>query len=258
MIRVAVCGASGRMGRLVVRQVTMQKDMKLVAAVDTPGNPMEGKDAGLVAGVAKLGVTILGSVKLDKIISDSKPDVLVDFTVAEASVQNIKASSRAGVSVVVGTTGFTPQQRKEIDEAIKRGKIRAVISPNFSVGVNVFFKTTGDTARLLGKDYEPAIVEIHHVHKRDAPSGTALKVAEIVSGELGMDREKIRIKSIREGEVVGEHTLIFSSPYEQVEIMHRAKSREAFAAGAVKAARYVVKKGKPGVVRDMQDVLGLR
>ena len=257
MIRVAVCGASGRMGRLVVRQVTMQKDMKLVAAVDSPGNPMEGKDAGLVAGVAKLGVAILSSNKLDEILSGSKPDVLVDFTVAEASVQNIKAASRAGVSVVVGTTGFTQRQRKEIEEAIKKGKIRAIVSPNFSIGVNVFFKTTRDTARLLGKDYEPSIVEIHHVHKRDAPSGTALKVAEIVSGELGIDNEKIRIKSIREGEVVGEHTLIFSNPYEQVEIMHRAKSRETFAAGAAKAARYVVKKGKPGVIKDMQDVLGL-
>jgi len=257
MIRVAVCGASGRMGRLVVRQVAMQKDMKLVAAVDTPGNPMEKKDAGLVAGVAKLGVAILGSDKLDKIISSSNPDVLVDFTVAEASVQNIRAAARAGVSLVVGTTGFTPKQKNEIDAAIKKGKIRAVISPNFSVGVNVFFKTVEDTARLLGKDYEPSIVEIHHVHKRDAPSGTALKIAEIVSGELGMEKEKIRIKSIREGEVVGEHTLVLSSLYEQMEIMHRAKSREAFAAGAVKAARYIAKKGKPGVIKDMRDVLGL-
>lgn len=246
------------MGRLIVRQVSMQKDMKLVAAIDSPGNPMGGKDAGLVAGVAKLDVKILGSDKLVEILRSSKPDVLVDFTVAEASVQNVKAASKAGVSVVVGTTGFTQQQRNEMEEAIKRGKIRAVISPNFSVGVNVFFKAARDATKLLGKDYEPSIVEIHHAHKKDAPSGTALKIAEIVSEELGMDREMIKIKAIREGEVVGEHTLMFLNPYEQVELIHRAKSREAFAAGAAKAARYVVNKGKPGVVKDMQDVLGLR
>jgi len=258
MIRVAVCGASGRMGRLVVRQVVMQKDMKLVAAIDAPENPMIGKDAGLVAGVQKLGVSIMASDKLGQVLKSTKPDVLMDFTVAEASVRNVKAASRAGVSVVVGTTGFTQQQRKELEKAIKRGKIRAVISPNFSVGVNVFFKVARETTRLLGRDYEPSIVEVHHMYKKDAPSGTALKVAEIVSEELGVEREKIRIKSIREGEVVGDHTLLFSDPYELLEITHRAKSRETFAAGAVKAARYVVRKGKPGAIKDMQDVLGLR
>ncbi len=246
------------MGRLVVRQVSMQKDMKLVAAIDSPGNPMDGKDAGLVAGVAKLDVKLMGSDKLGEVLRSSKPDVIVDFTVAASSVQNVKAAAKAGVAVVVGTTGFTQEQSKEMEAAIKRGKIRAVISPNFSVGVNVFFKVVRDAAALLGKDYEPSIVEIHHVHKKDAPSGTALRIAEIVAEELGIDREMIKIKAIREGEVVGEHTLVFLNPYEQVEMMHRAKSREAFAAGAVRAARYVVKRGKPGVIKDMQDVLGIK
>ncbi|MFH1821587.1 MAG: 4-hydroxy-tetrahydrodipicolinate reductase [Methanobacteriota archaeon] len=256
IIKVAVCGAAGRMGRLVVRQVEMQDDMKVVAAIDSPGNPMIGKDAGLFAGVRKLGVKIESSNKLDEILRSSKPKILMDFTVAKSSVKNVKAASKAGVAVVVGTTGFTPRQRREMEEAIQEGKIRAIISPNFSVGVNVFFKVAREAVRLLGKDYEPGIEEIHHIHKRDAPSGTALKVAEIISEELGIDREKIRIKSLREGEVVGEHTLIFSNPYEQLDIMHRARSRETFATGAVKAARYILKKGKPGVIKDMHDLLG--
>lgn len=258
MIRVAVCGASGRMGRLVVRQVSMQNDMKLVAAVDSPGNPMEDKDAGLVAGVAKLDVKMQSSDKLADIIRSAKPDVLIDFTLADASVKNVAVAARAGVAVVVGTTGFTKEQRAAMEESIKKGKVRAVISPNFSVGVNVFFKEARDITRLLGGDYEPSIVEVHHIHKKDAPSGTALRIAEIVAGELGVERERIKIKAIREGEVVGEHTLIFLNPHEQVELMHRAKSREAFAVGAVKAARYAVKKGRPGAIRDMQDVLGLK
>jgi len=258
MIKVAVCGASGRMGRLVVRQVSLQKDMKLVAAIDTPDNPQREKDVGIVAGVTKLNVKIKSSDDLAKILRSSKPNVLIDFTAAESSVKNVKVASKAGVSVVVGTTGFNKEQRAEMESAIKKGKIRAVISPNFSVGVNVFFKAVQDAAKLLGDDYEPNIVEIHHVHKKDSPSGTALRIAEIVAKARKIESEDIKVKSIREGEVVGEHTLMFLNPYEQVDFMHRAKSREAFAAGAVKAARYVIKKGRAGVIKDMQDVLGLK
>lgn len=258
MIRVAVCGAAGRMGRLIVRQVASQKDMKLVAAVDVPEHPMIGKDAGLVAGVQKLGVSIVESSKLGEVLKKTKPHVLVDFTVAEASVENVKIASKAKVAVVVGTTGFTEAQRKKLEAAIKRGRIRAVISPNFSVGVNVFFKLAREAAAILGRDYEPIITEVHHLYKKDAPSGTALKAAEEVAKELGIGPGEIKIKSIREGEVVGDHTLVFSNPFEELEITHRAKSREVFAAGTMKAIRYVVKRGKPGVIRDMQDVLGLR
>ncbi len=257
MIRVAVCGACGRMGRLIVRQVAKQKDMKLVAAIDAPGTPSARADAGELAGVGKLGVKIVGADKLAEALKQSRPDVLVDFTKADATVQNVKIASQAGVSVVVGTTGFTAEQMAEIEAAIKRGKIRAVISPNMSVGVNVFFKSVGETARMLGGDYEVEIVEVHHAHKKDAPSGTAKKAAQIIAKALGKNEDSIRIKSIREGEVVGDHTVIFSTPEERVEISHRAQSRETFAAGAVKAIRYAVKKGRPGVVQDMQDVLGL-
>ncbi|GAH94689.1 unnamed protein product [marine sediment metagenome] len=144
-----------------------------------------------------------------------------------------------------------------MEEAVKKGKIRAVISPNMSVGVNVFFKSAKEAARMLGSDYAVEIVEAHHVHKRDAPSGTARRIAQIIAREFNWSEDKIKIKSIREGDIVGEHTVIFSTPEERVEITHRAQSRGTFAAGAMKAIRYVVEKGKQGVVEDMQDVLGL-
>jgi 4-hydroxy-tetrahydrodipicolinate reductase len=246
------------MGRLVVSQISKQKDMKLVAAIDAPNASEIGKDAGELAEVGKLGVKIVGADKLAEELKRSKPDVLVDFTNAAAAVQNIKTAAEAGVALVVGTTGFTEEQLRIIENTIKHKKIRAVISPNMSVGVNVFFKSVEKTASMLGSDYDVEIVEVHHVHKKDAPSGTAKKAAQIVAKALGRGEDSIKIKSIREGEVVGDHTVIFSNPQEQIEITHRAKSRETFAAGAIKAIRHVVKKGKPGVIHDMQDVLGLR
>ena len=258
MIRIAVCGACGHMGKLIVRQVAKQNDMKLVAAIDAPSTPSAGEDAGELAGAGKLGVKIVGADELARVLKLSKPDVLVDFTKADAAVQNVRIASEAGVSMVVGTTGFTAGQRAEMEGIVRGGKIRAVISPNMSVGVNVFFKSVKETARLLGSNYGVEIVEAHHLHKRDAPSGTALKAAQIIADEFGWSEDKIKIRSIREGDIVGEHTVIFSTPDERVEIIHRAQSRETFATGAMKAVRYVVKKGKAGVVQDMQDVLGLR
>ncbi|MDI6884205.1 MAG: 4-hydroxy-tetrahydrodipicolinate reductase [Hadesarchaea archaeon] len=258
MIRVAVCGACGRMGRLVIGQVSRQDDMKLVAAIDAPGTPSAGEDAGELAGVGKLGVKIVGADKLAEELKRSKPDVLVDFTRADAAVKNVKTASEAGVSVVVGTTGFTAEQQAEIERAIKKGKIRAVISPNMSIGVNVFFKSVEGTAKMLGSDYAVEIIEAHHVYKKDAPSGTAKRAAQIVAKALDRSEDNIKIKSIREGDIIGEHTVIFSTPEERVEVIHRAQSRETFAAGAVKAIRYVVGKGRPGVVQDMLDVLGLK
>jgi 4-hydroxy-tetrahydrodipicolinate reductase len=231
--------------------------MELVAAIDIAGTPSAGEDAGELAGVERLGVKIVGADELAEVLKQSRPDVLVDFTRADAAVQNVKMASDAGVSVVVGTTGFTERQRAELEEAIKAGNIKAVVSPNMSVGVNVFFKSIEDTARMLGHEYRVEIVEVHHVHKKDAPSGTAKKAAQILARTLGKSKDEIKIQSVREGEIVGEHTVIFSTPEDRVEIIHRALSRETFAAGAMKAIRYVVEKGKPGAVHDMWDVLGL-
>lgn len=258
MIRVVVCGACGRMGRLIIRWISNQKDMKLVGAVEAAVSPEIGKDAGEVAGIGKTGVRIVGSNRLRELLEGSKPDVLVDFTNASAALENVKAAADAGVAVVVGTTGFTEEQMKILEETIERGGIPAVISPNMSVGVNVFFKSIEHTARMLGPEYDVEIVEVHHIHKKDAPSGTAKKAARILAGALGKKEGEIRIKSIREGEVVGEHTVIFSVPEERIEIAHRANSREAFVSGVIKAIRYVAEKGKRGRIHDMDDVLGLK
>jgi 4-hydroxy-tetrahydrodipicolinate reductase len=262
------------MGKLVIREITSQPDMKITAAIDAPHTPAAGRDAGEIAGIGKLGVTIVGAERLAETLRETKPDVLVDFTIAGAAVQNVCTAVKQGVSVVVGTTGFTSQQRAKLAGAVKRAKARALIAPNMSVGVNVFFELVKETARLLGKGYDVDIVETHHVHKVDAPSGTALRAAEIVAKELGLSpknikcgrpagkkprkRGEIYIHSLRIGGVIGEHTVVFAAPNERVEITHRAQSREAFAAGAIKAIRHVVTKGKPGVIQDMRDVLGLK
>lgn len=261
------------MGRLVIREVSSQRDMQIVAAVDAPGTSLAGRDAGELAGVERLGVRVVGAERLSEALRDNKPDVLVDFTVAEAAVKNVRTAAEQGVAVVVGTTGFTPEQLDEMEGIVKRTGIAAIVAPNMSAGVNVFFKLVGEAARLLGGSYDVEIVEAHHAHKVDAPSGTALKVAEIIAREFGLGSESIRcgrpagkrarergeiyVHSIRAGDIVGEHTVTFATQGERLELVHRVHSREAFARGAVEAIRYVVAKGRPGVIQDMRDVLGL-
>jgi len=273
VIRVAVCGACGRMGKLIVQQVAKQRDMKLAAAIDAPNTPFAGRDAGEVAGVGELRVKVVGAERLRETLQLEKPDVLVDFTRADAAVANVETAASSGVPVVVGTTGFSQAQLGRMAKAVKKGRVAAVVAPNMSVGVNVFFKLVGETARVLGRGYDVEIVEAHHVRKLDAPSGTALRAAEIIARELGLSKrsikcgrpagehprrkEEIYIHSIRAGDIVGEHTVVFSAPGERVEIVHRAHSRETFAAGTMNAIRHVVKRGKPGVIQDMQDALGL-
>lgn len=262
------------MGLTIVREIAKQRDMKLVAAVDAPRTPFVGQDAGGLAGLTKLGVAVVGNEKLTEVLKRAKPDVLVDFTNANAAVQNIETAASLRIPIVVGTTGFSREQLERIKNAVKKAKIPAVVAPNMSVGVNVLFKLAGDTARLLGKGYDVEIVESHHVHKVDSPSGTALRVAEIITKEFGWSKESIKcgrpagkrprakgeiyIHSLRAGDIAGEHTVTFAAPGERVEVVHRAHGRETFAAGAMKAIRHVVKKGKAGIVQDMQDVLGLR
>lgn len=275
MIKVAVCGTCGRMGRRIIRTVTEQKDMKIVAAIDAPKTPSAGQDAGEIAGVGKLSVQVVGAEKLAEALKQTKPDVLVDFTVAEAAVENVKAAAEAGVAVVVGTTGFSDKQKRELRETVKKAKIPAVITPNLSVGVNVLFKLAEEAGHLL-KDYDVELIETHHRRKLDAPSGTALRVAQIVAEASGRDFEKVAqfgrprgklgerrpeeigIHAVRAGDVAGEHVLMFVGPSERLELVHRAQSRQAFANGAIKAIRHVVTNGKPGEIQDMQNVMGLK
>lgn len=273
MIKVALCGACGRMGRTILREITKQRDMKLVAAIDASRTSFVGQDAGGLAGLTKLGVAVVGTEKLTDALKRAKPDVLVDFTNANAAVQNVETAASLRIAIVVGTTGFSREQLGRIKDTVKKAKIPAVVAPNMSVGVNVLFKLAGDAARLLGKGYDVEIIEAHHVHKADSPSGTALRIAEIVAKEFGWSKESIKcgrpagkrprakgeiyIHSLRAGDIAGEHIVTFAAPGERVELVHHAYSRETFASGAIKAIRFVVEKGKPGIVQDMRDILGL-
>ncbi len=259
MIRVAVAGAAGRMGRLIVQNVVQDEELELAQAFDVREI---GRDAGEVAGVGRIGVPITDAREMENVLN---ADVLVDFTTAEAAVENIGVASQKGVKLVVGTTGFTEEHWKKIEEYCRN--VPAVISPNFSVGVNIFWKLIESAVQFL-KDYDIEILEMHHRFKKDAPSGTALKAAEIIKKHLG-DRklvfgregvcprgDEIGVFAIRGGDIVGEHTVFFIGMGERIEITHRALSRQAFASGAIKAVKWIAKVDKPGIY-GMNDVLGL-
>jgi 4-hydroxy-tetrahydrodipicolinate reductase len=273
MIKVAVTGACGRMGSKIIKTILEQDDMKVVAAIESPNTPFEGKDVGEVIGIGEIGVDVNGSEKLAHVLQTKKPNVLVDFTIAKASVETIKTSAENDVNVVVGTTGISDEQMKEILTSINKNQIRAVIAPNMAVGVNVFFKVIKDLASIIG-DYDVEIIEAHHRHKKDAPSGTALRAAEIIADELNRNLdevgvygrkgivgertdEEIGVHAVRGGDIVGDHTVLFAGDGERLEIVHRAHSRQSFVSGVMKAIRYVINADK-GQVSDMGDVLGLK
>jgi 4-hydroxy-tetrahydrodipicolinate reductase len=263
MIHVVISGAAGRMGRTLVRLVQESQDLKLVGAVEAPGHPCLGNDAGLLAGAGEMGVPI----------ADALPetfDALVDFSLPEGSLGRIEACAAAGLPCVVGTTGFSAEQRARIKAAAERTAV--VLSPNMSVGVNVLFHVAAELARTLGAEYDIEILEAHHRFKKDAPSGTALKVAEEIARATGRNLAEaavhgrgpshpprrpgeIGIHAIRGGDIVGEHIIYYSALGERLELKHVAHSRETFARGALRAARWVADRG-PGLY-SMADVLGL-
>ncbi len=264
MIKIAVTGACGKMGGLIIENVLKSGDMKLVSAIDVTNT---GKDIGDVMRIGKLEVQVSDAKEINTVLEKTKPDVLIDFTVAQAAVKNVIASAGQKVNLVVGTTGFTPEQRASMEKAIKENKVAAVISPNFSIGVNVFWGLLAEAAKRLS-DYDIEIIEAHHNQKKDAPSGTAVKAAEVISKTLGgkdfvygrhglSPRQKeIGIHAVRGGDIVGDHTVLFAGDGERIEIKHQAHSRQAFASGAVKAASWV-SEASPGVY-EMRDVLGIR
>ena len=234
-IEVAVTGACGRMGRMIIDNVTQAPDMTLVAAFDKQSCNSD------VIDVSKLAETL-------KSVS---PDVLVDFTVAASSVEIIKKAAGAGVRLVVGTTGFTPEQRAEAKKAIE-GHVAAVISPNFSIGVNVFFQLVKKASESLpSAAYAAELIEAHHKHKIDAPSGTAVKAIDIIKE---VDRSRpIGSYSIRAGDIVGDPSVLFIGDGERLEISHQAHSRQAFASGAMLATRFIVK--QPPGLYSMDDLM---
>jgi len=265
MITVAVTGALGRMGSLIIENVGDAPDMELVAAFDIHdiGMPV-GTGAGADVATGAGDVPVSDASEIDALLASTSPDVLIDFTIADAAVGNVRAAVENGVAIVLGTTGLEPYQ-EEI-AGIIAGNVPAVIAPNFSVGVNVFWKLLAEAAAYIG-DWDIEIVEAHHRHKKDAPSGTAMHAADVISKAIGGKElvygreglaprgDEIGIHAIRGGDIIGDHLVLFAGDGERIEIKHQAHSRQAFAGGAVKAARWVV--DAPRGVHGMEEVLGL-
>jgi 4-hydroxy-tetrahydrodipicolinate reductase len=267
MTKIIVSGAAGKMGRRLVALSKEFADLKLVGALERSGNEYVGKDSGHIAGIGELNVKLTD--KLDTIIKGA--DVILDFSSPEATLAHFETAVANKKAMVIGTTGIA---KDKIESIRKRcAEISVVLAPNMSVGVNLLLKTLQDIARVLGDDYDVEIVEAHHRLKKDAPSGTALKMAQVIADALRRNLEEtavyarkgligertkkeIGIQTVRAGDIVGEHTVIFGGLGERVEITHRASSRDTFARGALRAASWVVRQ-KPGLY-DMQDVLGLK
>ncbi|MDO9620098.1 MAG: 4-hydroxy-tetrahydrodipicolinate reductase [Pseudomonas sp.] len=266
MQRIAVMGAAGRMGKTLIEAVQLVDGASLSAAIDRADSSLVGADVGELVAQGKIGVNLAGdlSAVLDQF------DVLIDFTHPSVTLKNLEICRQAGKSMVIGTTGFSPEEKQLLSDAGKQ--ISIVFAANFSVGVNLCLKLLDTAARVLGDDVDIEIIEAHHRHKVDAPSGTALRMGEVVANALGRDlqkvavygregqtgareRETIGFATVRAGDVVGDHTVLFAADGERVEITHKASSRMTFAKGAVRAALWLQER-KPGLY-DMQDVLGL-
>ncbi|MGD8385282.1 MAG: 4-hydroxy-tetrahydrodipicolinate reductase [Lysobacterales bacterium] len=263
---IGITGAAGRMGRALIDALDLVDGLTLAAAVESPGSTLVGADSGEMAGLGMNGVTVVGD--LAAVIGDV--DVLIDFSVPAATMANVALCREHGVAMVVGTTGFTVDQQREIEQAA--GRIPICKASNFSTGVNLCFKLLDMAARVLGEDVDIEVYEAHHRHKIDAPSGTALSMGQVVANALGRDldkvavygregqtgardRETIGFATVRAGDIVGDHTVMFAAEGERVEITHKASSRLSFARGAVRAAGWLV--GRDAGLYDMQDVLGL-
>lgn len=267
MRRIAVMGAAGRMGKALIEAVLQAPGAVLAAAVDRPDSSLLGADAGELAGIGRLGVALAGDLAS---VLDSF-DVLIDFTHPTVTLSNLEVCRQAGKAMVIGTTGFSAEEKQRLAEAAR--EIPIVFAANFSVGVNLCLKLLDTAARVLGDDVDIEIIEAHHRHKVDAPSGTALRMGEVVANALGRDlqkvavygregqtgaraRETIGFATVRAGDVVGDHTVLFAADGERVEITHKASSRMTFAKGAVRSALWL--DGRAPALYDMQDVLELR
>lgn len=267
MIKLGVLGAGGRMGKRIIAVVCGDDDVALAGALETSQAVCLGQDAGELAGLSRLGVAVTDSI--EEVVKAC--DVLIDFSSPDATLDHLEASARQEKAIVMGTTGHTPEQRVAFDRVAQ--KIPVVMAPNMSIGVNVMWRLLAEAAQALGDDYDVEIVEAHHRWKEDAPSGTAMHCAEVVAEVLGRDLAKeavyhregrtgprrpqeIGIQTVRGGDIVGDHVVTFAGTGERLEIAHRASSRDTFARGAVRAAKWLF--GKDPGTYDMQDVLGLK
>ncbi len=275
MVNIAIMGSDGVMGRLVTTVAMQDTDVKIVAGFTIDTSPNAGMDLGQLVGGKTLGVKIQPMKDFKTVMLATKPDVLIDFTLPEGTETHTKWAIGEGIPAVIGTTGLSPAFLTWVAQEVKKKGITAVISSNFSTGMNIFFKISAELAKLL-KDWDIEIMEAHHHRKKDTPSGTALSIAQSIAGALGVklddvakygrdkgvnprklgDKE-IGIHAIRAGDIVGDHFVLYGGPGERIELVHRVTSRETFAQGAVRAAKYIAKNPKLGKVLSMQDVLGL-
>ncbi|MBI5188087.1 MAG: 4-hydroxy-tetrahydrodipicolinate reductase [Nitrospirae bacterium] len=267
MIEIAVAGAAGRMGSRITALSREYEGLQLAGAFEKKGHKDIGRDIGVVVGIGETGVILVDS--LESIIDNV--DMIIDFTTVESTKENLRLASQRGKAMVIGTTGFSKDDLKEASELTKN--IPCVMASNMSMGVNLLLKILQDVARVFGDDYDIEIVEAHHRLKKDAPSGTALKMAQVIADTINRNldevavyvrkgligertKKEIGIQTVRAGDIVGEHTVIFGGLGERIEIIHKASSRDTFARGALKAALWL--SGKPAGLYDMQDVLGLK
>ncbi|RKY39904.1 MAG: 4-hydroxy-tetrahydrodipicolinate reductase [Candidatus Omnitrophota bacterium] len=236
MIKVSISGYCGKMGRTIALLAFDDKEIEVCGALEREDHPLLGKDIGEIIGRERVGIHL--KEKAEEVIRIS--DVLIEFSTSQATLEHIRVAKECRKAMVIGTTGFTPAESKEIREA---GEVIPIfISPNMSRGVNLLFRLIEETAKYLGKEYRVEISEFHHRFKKDAPSGTAKRLAQIVK-EAG-NREEVGMHSLRGGDVVGEHTVVFVTDGERLELTHKAHSRKAFAQGAIAAAKFIAKKDK--------------
>ena len=267
MQKIVIAGAAGRTGSIIVKCAAKTRDVKVTGAIESASHPKIGTDAGEIADIGKLGIALSSDLKT----ALSNADVLIDFTFHTVVANNVQIASALKKPVIIGTTGLDDAETKAVKDASK--VIPIVWAPNMSLGVNLLFAMVRKSAEALGMGYSIEIDETHHIHKKDAPSGTALKLGEKAAEGIKKDfkqtmihdpegtgnihdQSKIVIRSYRKGEVIGDHTVSFENEGERIELTHHAESREAFAMGAVRAAQWITGK-KPGLY-DMQDVLGLK
>ena len=265
-MKLAIVGAGGRMGRMIIESALKDNEVTLVSAIDQPGTPAIGKEAGELVGMP-CGVLVTSDLET----GIAKADCLIDFTRPEGTLEHLEICLRHKVAIVIGTTGFDDEGKRKIVEAAR--EIPVVFAPNMSVGVNAVFKLLDLASRILAQGYDIEIVEAHHKLKVDAPSGTALRMGEVVAQALGRDLKECAIygregvtgerdpstigfATVRGGDIVGDHTVMYCGTGERVEISHKAGSRMPYALGSLRAARFLA--GKKMGLFDMQDVLGLR
>ena len=264
-VKAIVVGAAGKMGSRIIHIIKETPSIELYRAFERPDHTSIGRDIGEVIGLGKLGIPLIGGLKKEG------GDVIINFSSPSASLESLEYAKETGLAIVIGTTGFNPEQLEKIKGLSK--SIRCVLAPNMSVGMNLMFRVVQDVARVLGPEYDIEILEAHHRLKKDSPSGTAVKLGELIAGAIGRNldqvgvygrkgmigertKEEIGMQVIRAGDIVGEHTVLFGGIGERLEIIHRAHSRDNFARGAIKAALWIV--NQPNGLYDMQDVLGLR